>query len=522
MTDIDFEELDRAVNSLMNQRQQDSDRASDNPTTDDKKTEIAAVADDKKLETTSVPETQTTTPAPVAEVEKTEIKPISESNEPKESTPTEEPVAPSSTFGHVFIAPEAKPEVVSEAKPEVTPEPEATHSPEATGTQLESVIEEPAQSEPSEAAAADQATDKTPAPEAEDKAEKPVFAPPVTPRHTGRVMDVVAPSSMGAATMTARPASAVTRTNTVVADPMVNPVRAPRMDASDGHESASSNTPAETAAPALDTTELANAISQSLSSTDQSADTSSFGETAAEQPASSSLASPFLSNASANIEKRPLGSYGAGNTSDKNGEVSMVSPDLMGTEVTDDARPAPEKNDLGGKPRLSLEPSSEVAAEESVGMNSDLDRELMALEMGIEGELADGKSEAPEEEQTPEVAATVAELDSLTNESNAAQADAPEESVVGHEQPVVEVESESTPQSVPSFEQQAAASVMSSNEPVETSTPEPAPMFEAAAAQPQPVEEKKPSGVMSFIIILILLLLGAGGGAAAYYFLLVQ
>ena len=521
MTDIDFEELDRAVNSLMNQRQQDSDRASDSPVTDDKKAETASVADDKELETTSVSETQTTTPAPVAKVEKTEIKPISESNEPKESTPVEEPVAPSSTFGHVFIAPEAKPEVVSEAKPEVTPEPEATHSPEATGTQSESVIEKPAQVEPSGAAAADQATDKTPAPEAEDKTEKPVFVPPVTPRHTGRVMDVVAPSSMSAAAMSTRPASAV-RTNTVVADPMVNPVRAPRIDMSGNNESESSSTPAETAAPALDTTELANAISQSLSSTDQSADTSSFGETAAEQPASSSLASPVLSNASATIEKRPLGSYGAGNTSDKNGEVSMVSPDLMGTEVTDDARPAPEKNDLGGKPRLSLEPSSEVAAEESVGMNSDLDRELMALEMGIEGELADGKSEAPEEEQTPEVAATVAELDSLTNESNAAQADAPEESAVGHEQPAAEVESESTPQSVSSFEQQAAVSAMSSNEPAETSTPEPAPMFEAAAAQPQPVEEKKPSGVMSFIIILILLLLGAGGGAAAYYFLLVQ
>ena len=515
MTDIDFEELDRAVNSLMNQRQQDSDRASDSPVTDDKKTETASVADDKKPETTSVSETQTITPAPVAEVEKTEIKPISESNEPKESTPTEEPVAPSSTFGHVFIAPEAKPEDSSE--------PEATHSPETTDAQPEPTVEEPAQSEPSEAAAADQATDKTPAPEAEDKAEKKsVFAPPVTPRHTGRVMDVVAPSSMGAATMTARPASAVMRTNTVVADPMVNPVRAPRMDASDGHESASSNTPAEMAAPALDTTELANAISQSLSSTDQSADTSSFGETAAGQPTSSSLASPFLSNASATIEKRPLGSYGAGNTSDENSEVSMVGPDLMGAEATDDVRPAPEKNDLGGKPRLSLEPSSEVAAEESVGMNSDLDRELMALEMGIEGELADGNSEAPEEEQTPEVAATVAELDSLTNESSAAQADAPEESVVGHEQPAAEVESENTPQSAPSFEQQAAASVMSSNEPAETSTPEPAPMFEAAAAQPQPVEEKKPSGVMSFIIILILLLLGAGGGAAAYYFLLVQ
>lgn len=509
MTDIDFEELDRAVNSLMNQRQQDSDRASDSPTTDDKKAETASVADDKKIETTSVSETQTTTPAPVAEVEKTEIKPISESNEPKESTPTEEPVAPSSTFGHVFIAPEAKPEASSE--------PEATDSPEATDAQPEPTVEEPVQSEP---VVADQVADEAPAPEVEDKAEKSVFAPPVTPRHTGRVMDVVAPSSMSAAAMTARPASAATRTNTVVADPMVNPVRAPRMDASGGHESASSNTPAETAA--LDTTELANTISQSLSSTDQSADTSSFGETAAEQPASSSLASPFLSNASATIEKRPLGSYGAGNTSDENGEVSMVSPDLMGTEATDDARPAPEKNDLGGKPRLSLEPSSEVAAEESVGMNSDLDRELMALEMGIEGELADGNNEAPEEEQTPEVAATVAELDSLTNESSAAQADAPEESAVGHEQPAAEVESESTPQSVPSFEQQAAVSAMNSNEPAETSTPEPAPMFEAAAAQPQPVEEKKPSGVMSFIIILILLLLGAGGGAAAYYFLLVQ
>ena len=306
MTDIDFEELDRAVNSLMNQRQQDSDRASDSPATDDKKTETASMADDKKPEMTSVSETQTTTPAPVAEVERTEIKPISESNEPKESTPTEEPVAPSSTFGHVFIAPEAKPEASSE--------PEATHSPETTDAQPEPMVEEPVQPEP---VVADQVADEASAPEAEDKAEKKsVFAPPVTPRHTGRVMDVVAPSSMGAATMTARPASAVTRTNTVVADPMVNPVRAPRMDASDGHESASSNTPAETAAPALDTTELANAISQSLSSTDQSADTSSFGETAAEQPASSSLASPFLSNASATIEKRPLGSYGAGNTSD--------------------------------------------------------------------------------------------------------------------------------------------------------------------------------------------------------------
>lgn len=514
MTDIDFEELDRAVNSLMNQRQQDSDRASDNPTTDDKKTEIAAVADDKKLETTSVSETQTTTPAPVAEVEKTEIKPISESNEPKESTPTEEPVAPSSTFGHVFIAPEAKPEASSE--------PEATHSPETTDAQPEPTVEEPAQSEPSEAAAADQATDKTPAPEAEDKAEKKsVFAPPVTPRHTGRVMDVVAPSSMGAATMTARPASAVMRTNTVVADPMVNPVRAPRMDASDGHESASSNTPAETTAPALDTTELANTISQSLSSTEQPADTSSFAEAPSEQSATSSLASPFVNNASATIEKRPLGSYGAGNASDENSEVSMVSPDLMGAEATDDTQPAPEKNDLGGKPRLSLEPSPEVAAEESVSTNSDLDRELMALEVGIKSELADGDADASEEEQTPEVAATVAELDSLTNESSAAETDMPEEDNVENDQPAADGDSESASQPTPVFNQQAAV-VMNAHEPAESSTPEPAPMFEAAAAQPQPVEEKKPSGVMSFIIILILLLLGAGGGAAAYYFLLVQ
>ena len=521
MTDIDFEELDRAVNSLMNQRQQDSDRASDSPVTDDKKAETASVADDKKLETTSVSETQTTTPAPVAKVEKTEIKPISESNEPKESTPVEEPVAPSSTFGHVFIAPEAKPEVVSEAKPEVTPEPEATHSPEATGTQSESVIEKPAQLEPSGAAAADQATDKTPAPEAEDKTEKPVFVPPVTPRHTGRVMDVVAPSSMSAAAMSTRPASAAARTNTVVADPMVNPVRAPRMDMSGGHESVSSNTPVETAAPTLDTTDLANAISQSLSSTEQPADTSSFAEAASEQSATSSLASPFVNNASVTIEKRPLGSYGAGNTSDENSEVSMVSPDLMGAEATDDAQSAPEKNDLGGKPRLSLEPSSEVAAEESVGMNSDLDRELMALEMGIKSELADGDADASEEEQTPEVAATVAELDSLTNESSAAEAEMPEEGAVENDQPAAELASDSASQPTPTFDQQAAVA-MNANEPAESSTPEPAPMFEAAAAQPQPIEEKKPSGVMSFIIILILLLLGAGGGAAAYYFLLVQ
>ena len=521
MTDIDFEELDRAVNSLMNQRQQDSDRASGSPAADDKKTEAASVADDKKPETTSVTDSQPADTAPVVEAEKTEIKPISESNEPKEPAPAKEPTAPASTFGHVFIAPEAKPEVVPEVKPEITPEPEATHSPEATNTQPESVVEELAQSEPSEAAVTDQAVDETPAPEAEDKTEKPVFVPPVTPRHTGRVMDVVAPSSMSTAAMSTRPASAVARTNTVVADPMVNPVRTPRMDISGGHESVSSNTPVETAAPTLDTTELANAISQSLSSTDQSADTSSFGETAAGQPTSSSLASPFLSNASATIEKRPLGSYGAGNGSDENSEASMVSPDLMGTEATDDARPAPEKNDLGGKPRLSLEPSSEVAAEESVGMNSDLDRELMALEMGIEGELADGKSEAPEEEQTPEVAATVAELDSLTNESSAVEMDAPEESAVEHEQPAVEVDSESASQLTPMFDQQAAVA-MNANEPAESSTPEPAPMFEAAAAQPQPIEEKKPSGVLSFIIILILLLLGAGGGAAAYYFLLVQ
>lgn len=520
MTDIDFEELDRAVNSLMNQRRQDSDRASDSPAADDKKTEIASVADDKKPETTSVADSQAADAAPTAEVEKTEIKPISESNEPKEPAPAEEPTAPASTFGHVFIAPEAKPEVVPEVKPEIAPESEATHSPEATNTQPGFVVEEPAQPEPSEAAVTDQAVDETPAPEAEDKTEKPVFVPPVTPRHTGRVMDVVAPSSMSTAAMSTRPASAV-RTNTVVADPMVNPVRAPRMDMSGGHESVSSNTPVETAAPTLDTTDLANAISQSLSSTEQPADTSSFAEAASEQSATSSLASPFVNNASATIEKRPLGSYGAGNASDENSEVSMVSPDLMGAEATDDTQPAPEKNDLGGKPRLSLEPSPEVAAEESVSTNSDLDRELMALEMGIKSELADGDADASEEEQTPEVAATVAELDSLTNESSAAEAEMPEEGAVENDQPAADGDSESASQSTPVFNQQAAVA-MNANEPAESSTPEPAPMFEAAAAQPQPIEEKKPSGVMSFIIILILLLLGAGGGAAAYYFLLVQ
>lgn len=520
MTDIDFEELDRAVNSLMNQRQQDSDRASDSPAADDKKTEAASVADDKKPETTSVADSQAADAAPTAEVEKTEIKPISESNEPKEPAPAEEPTAPASTSGHVFIAPETRPEVVPEAKPEVTPEPEATHSSEATGAQSESVVEEPAQPEPSEAAVTDQATDETPAPEAEDKPEKSVFAPPVTPRHTGRVMDVVAPSSMSTAAMSTRPASAV-RTNTVVADPMVNPVRTPRMDMSGGHESVSSNTPTEAAAPTLDTTDLANAISQSLSSTEQAADTSSFAEAPSEQSATSSLASPFVNNASATIEKRPLGSYGAGNASDENSEVSMVSPDLMGAEATDDTQPAPEKNDLGGKPRLSLEPSPEVAAEESVSTNSDLDRELMALEMGIKSELADGDADASEEEQTPEVAATVAELDSLTNESSAAETDMPEEDNVENDQPAADGDSESASQPTPVFNQQAAV-VMNAHEPAESSTPEPAPMFEAAAAQPQPIEEKKPSGVMSFIIILILLLLGAGGGAAAYYFLLVQ
>lgn len=520
MTDIDFEELDRAVNSLMNQRRQDSDRASDSPAADDKKTEIASVADDKKPETTSVADSQAADAAPTAEVEKTEIKPISESNEPKEPAPAEEPTAPVSTSGHVFIAPEAKSEVVPEVKPEIAPESEATHSPEATNTQPGFVVEEPAQPEPSEAAVTDQAVDETPAPEAEDKTEKPVFVPPVTPRHTGRVMDVVAPSSMSTAAMSTRPASAV-RTNTVVADPMVNPVRAPRMDMSGGHESVSSNTPVETAAPTLDTTDLANAISQSLSSTEQPADTSSFAEAASEQSATSSLASPFVNNASATIEKRPLGSYGAGNASDENSEVSMVSPDLMGAEATDDTQPAPEKNDLGGKPRLSLEPSPEVAAEESVSTNSDLDRELMALEMGIKSELADGDADASEEEQTPEVAATVAELDSLTNESSAAEAEMPEEGAVENDQPAADGDSESASQSTPVFNQQAAVA-MNANEPAESSTPEPAPMFEAAAAQPQPIEEKKPSGVMSFIIILILLLLGAGGGAAAYYFLLVQ
>lgn len=520
MTDIDFEELDRAVNSLMNQRRQDSDRASDSPAADDKKTEIAAVADDKKPETILVADSQTVDTAPAAEVEKTEIKPISESNEPKEPAPAKEPTAPASTFGHVFIAPEAKSEVVPEVKPEITPESEATHSSEATGTQSESVVEEPAQPEPSEAAVTDQAVDETPAPEAEDKTEKPVFVPPVTPRHTGRVMDVVAPSSMSTAAMSTRPASAV-RTNTVVADPMVNPVRTPRMDMSGGHESVSSNTPTEAAAPTLDTTELANTISQSLSSTEQPADTSSFAEAPSEQSATSSLASPFVNNASATIEKRPLGSYGAGNASDENSEVSMVSPDLMGAEATDDTQPAPEKNDLGGKPRLSLEPSPEVAAEESVSTNSDLDRELMALEMGIKSELADGDADASEEEQTPEVAATVAELDSLTNESSAAETDMPEEDNVENDQPAADGDSESASQPTPVFNQQAAV-VMNAYEPAESSTPEPAPMFEAAAAQPQPIEEKKPSGVMSFIIILILLLLGAGGGAAAYYFLLVQ
>ena len=145
----------------------------------------------------------------------------------------------------------------------------------------------------------------------------------------------------------------------------------------------------------------------------------------------------------------------------------------------------------------------------------------MALEMGIKSELADGDADASEEEQTPEVAATVAELDSLTNESSAAEAEMPEEGAVENDQPAADGDSESASQSTPVFNQQAAVA-MNANEPAESSTPEPAPMFEAAAAQPQPIEEKKPSGVMSFIIILILLLLGAGGGAAAYYFLLVQ
>lgn len=532
MTDIDFDELDRAVNSLMNQRQQNSDSAQQTSTSE------STVTSEEKSTPESV-DTQPTAAAAAVSDQTPAIGPM--------------PSAPQDTPAFVAQSPDSA--------PAITPEPAASTSGESSAVTAAPEQQSPTSEQSSTVATA---TAETSEPVAHDGASfnreqrqttsdnegtAKTMPEPIVPKRTGRIMDVMPPSPGSAAAATpiisrAETAAVINRTNAAV-DTMVTSVTPHTSDDKPGEVSEKPEADIAKKAPAAQpvasgdattaTPSMTEAIAQSLADSAQSSadEPQAAGTETPQQEQTESLESPFLSNTI--IKKRPLGAH-----KDDTDHTEQALAGMLDLASSDGVAESPTEDSLddtaapAAKPRLELTPSSEAiaAVEDAPVESSDLDRELMALEMGIVSDLAEAADTQESgvqstDENAPVTTNTTPEASDIALEPAPAFPAAPDDIAEGDTVSSAAQTLESAAQAeTPSVE--AASSTHnevvtpSATPGVSSTAPEPVPMFDVAATQPQPMEEKKTSGFLTFIIVLILLLLGAGGGAAAYYFLLVQ
>lgn len=340
MTDIDFDELDRAVSSLMDKQREK---------------EAPAVANENNSEVS--------VSAPVEE------KPVSENSIGTSFAPPVTPFTPSSV---------ASTPLSSISQPEAKKD---SSNDDATPKEVDSTT--------NEKVANDLIASRTPGVAASEVKAAPVIAR----RSTGRFMDVVRPSSVSTIQKPATPAPSRTGTTIQPSPDLVDVISANNRHSAVRKEMSDIVAQSDNLSDTPDLKDVHNestfakiedAPAEELSLTDKIAQSLAVSNSeASAAPMTTPLESPFIANVE--VEKRPLGSVSQTVTnsemnSDEDTSMSADSEDvkLEHQYNTNLSNYSMSENSLGDAPESPMDLSPEIIAIEEAGVPEDSDDKMSA------------------------------------------------------------------------------------------------------------------------------------------------
>ena len=363
MTDIDFDELDRAVSSLMDKQREK---------------EAPVVANENNSEVSAS--------APVEE------KPVSGNSISTSFAPPVTPFTPSSV---------ASTPLSSISQPEAKKEPSSDN---ATPKEVDNST--------SEKVTNDSVANRAPGVAASEVKAAPVIAR----RSTGRFMDVVRPSSVSAVQRPAAPAPSRTGTTIQPSPDLVDVISINNRHSAVGKEMSDIVTQSDNLSDAPDLkdvhnestfAEIEDVPAEELSLTDKIAQ--SLAVSNSESPATpmtTPLESPFIANVE--VEKRPLGSVNQTMTnSEMNGdEDASMSADSEDIKLehqynTNLSNYSMSENSLGDAPDSPMDLSPEIIAIEEAGVPEDSDDKIST---DIDSSLIESSELSEKETMEPEPA----------------------------------------------------------------------------------------------------------------------
>lgn len=546
MSDIDFEELDRAVNSLMEKRGEKMAAKEESAAP-----AMPSVPVDSTAPAAVPAEPVTSVPAPVQPAV-ADDQTVSNSSAPEPVTPVApEPVVPPVEVVHDTTAPaEAStvPAAATDATADVAPAEPVTPAPVEMPATSPAPVSEPAPAAatsgfPTEAPAAEPETaiekepvgaDVSPAPG--EAAETPTPetaspAPTISKKPTGRFMDVVHPSSD---MKTQRPA--VSRTATI--QPLSSGYMAPS-GAVGGQQSVNAAT--EEATPT--DMSLTDKISESLTDGQEPVrrrparlviepDPAHVAEGLTEEnlsldvkdlPDYESIAgeaegatdSEFVEEG-LKLDDFPVDSFDEAAFAAEMSESSLETPAAEAASVQDTDEPADT-----AVATETTSPAPEVVTHEVAESEKPAEPEAREEETTLSTEPS-----LPEE---PPVAvesadAGVAETSAATDVDMATPPKRPLEPELDAELLAIEATETVAPLPPADVAKPETGDVPQQYQAADDIAPQPEPMFDAAASQPATQElehkEKKSSGWGVFFLIILCALVGVAGGVAAHFFLL--
>lgn len=411
MTDIDFDELDRAVSSLMDKQREKE--------------------------------------APVV---------VNENNsEVSVSAPVEEKPVPENSIGTSFAPPVTPftPSSVASAPLSSISQPEAKKDSSNDDTTPKEV-DSPTNEKVTNASIAN----RTPGVAASEVKAAPVIAR----RSTGRFMDVVRPSSVGAIQKPVAPAPSRTGTTIQPSPDLVDVISINNRHSAVGKEMSDMIAQSDNLSDTPDLkdvhnestfAEIEDASAEELSLTDKIAQSLAVSNSEAPTtPMTTPLESPFIANVE--VEKRPLGS---------------VNQTMTNSEMTsdEDAPMSADSEDIKLEHQYNTNLSNYSMSENSLGdvpdSPMDLSPEIIAIEEA-------GVPEDSEDKLSTDIDSSLIESSELSEK--------------------------------------------------ETMDSEPAPMFAAVSTEVKPSvdKEKKKSGLLIALLIVLFLAIGMAGGAVSYFLLI--
>lgn len=481
MTDIDFEELDRAVNSLMNQRQ------------------------------------QATTPGPKVSGSMGESEAAAPSAEEAVASTATPNIRRSSGRFMDVVAPGSKAGRTEPSTP-LSPRTGVTLQPITQTPSIDGVVTRPhtAAATPPVTASAVSVSSSSDAPDGIAQATAP--SANLDEDRIARMTDEIA-ASLAGGSLDGQGSLTADSSNTVETTDAVDMAEVMAVEAIETGADLTLASDAPSSTDMVETQQPSTTIAPSDTGMPAAPPVDSISVDSAEAapalvPESTEpLNSPFLENPT--VEKRPLGGYA--DTAPETTDVLSVAPVANESAISELTEPDAANPVEGGEGRV-VQPSADVAPE--------FDQTLMALESTVVEPLPEP---APAVASSVDEAAAPSKPPTTAQEIFAAPIDSIDEFAVGDldqkmERAIAKPEAPAAAQSNPSARRQQPLEAPKP-EPTygddDDLSPEPLPMFDAASEQPVS-PAKRSSAASTFLVILLLLLIGAGGGVAAYYFLLVQ